>query len=95
MKCTKLIAAGLIAGAAVMAAAEVNAAPGRSHKRQMRSKNMVTRVDPPNWWVGMKNDTLQLMLNGKDIAASTFSTDYPGVKIIEQVTPDSPNYKFL
>lgn len=52
-------------------------------------------VEPPCWWVGMACDTLQLTLNAPGISAAEFSLDYPGVSISEQVTPDSPNYKFL
>lgn len=27
-----------------------------------------TRVEPPHWWVGMRQGTLQLMLYGQDLA---------------------------
>ena len=55
----------------------------------------VTNVEPPYWWVGMANDTLQIMLTGRDIAKADFTLDYPGVRIDRQVSLDSPNYKFL
>lgn len=53
------------------------------------------RVDPPFWWTGMANDTLQLMLSGKDIGNAEFSLSYPGVQIDRQLKLDSPNYKFI
>lgn len=56
---------------------------------------MVDRIDPPCWWVGMENDTLQLMVSGKDIAAAEVKADYPGVNLIESVNGDSKDYKFL
>ena len=28
----------------------------------------VSKIEPPYWWVGMANDTLQLMVYGTDIA---------------------------
>lgn len=56
---------------------------------------VVVNIEPPCWWVGMANDTLQLMVSGPGIAASEVTTDYPGVRIDRQVSLDSPNYKFL
>lgn len=55
----------------------------------------VERIDPPNWWTGMANDTLQLMVSGPDIAKYNVSVDYPGISLLEQLNLDSPNYKFL
>lgn len=52
-------------------------------------------VEPPCWWVGMVNDTLQLMVNAPGIANADFSVNYPGVKIDSQVALESKNYKFL
>ncbi|MCM1368836.1 MAG: glycoside hydrolase family 13 protein [Candidatus Amulumruptor caecigallinarius] len=55
----------------------------------------ITNVEPPFWWTGMANDTLQIMLTGPDIASANFKLDYPGVKIDREVALDSRNYKFL
>lgn len=56
---------------------------------------LVERIDPPYWWAGMKNDTLQLMVSGKDVASAQVKAEYPGVELIKDVRLDSPNYKFL
>ena len=56
---------------------------------------LVTNVEPPCWWVGMANDTLQLMLTGPGIADAEVSVDYPGVRIDSQLSLDSRNYKFV
>ena len=39
----------------------------------------VDRVDPPNWWVGMADPSLQLMMYGKDIGSAIMNSpnDYP------------------
>ena len=55
----------------------------------------VTNVEPPFWWTGMSNDTLQIMVTGPDIASADFSIDYAGVTLDRQVALDSKNYKFL
>ena len=55
----------------------------------------IDRVDPPHWWTGMHNDTLQLMLKGPGIGLADASLKYPGVSIIEQVRPENSDYLFL
>ena len=53
----------------------------------------ITRIDPTNWYVGMKNPQLQLMVYGKNIkSVQNVTTDYPGVAIDSIVRLDSPNY---
>ena len=53
---------------------------------------MVDRVEPANWFVGMKNPSLQLMLHGEGIREAQVSTDYAGVKIDSLVRLESKNY---
>ena len=57
--------------------------------------NIVTNVEPPYWWTGMANDTLQVMLTGPGIAGANASVKYKGIRLAEQVSLDSPDYKFL
>ena len=61
-------------------------------KNQSVSKVDITRIEPENWFVGMKDPTLQLMVYGKDIKFSDVSTDYQNVRIDSLVRLDSPNY---
>ncbi len=53
------------------------------------AEHIVDRIEPPFWWVGMKNDTLQLMVEGKDVGGSQCSVDYAGVKLVESVSLES------
>ena len=56
----------------------------------------VDRIDPTDWFVGMKNPQVQLMLYGKDIRdVEDVAIDYPGVAIDSVVRLDSPNYLLL
>ena len=58
-----------------------------------KSKLTVDRIDPTDWYVGLKNPHVQLMVYGKGIAAvQSVTTDYPGVVIDSVVRLDSPNY---
>ena len=57
------------------------------------AKLTINRIDPTDWFVGMKNPHVQLMVYGKNIAqVKNVSTDYPGVAIDSVIRLDSPNY---
>ncbi len=56
-----------------------------------KEKNTL-RIDPTNWYVGMKNPKLQLMIYGDGIRNASVTIDNPGVKIEEVVQLESPNY---
>ena len=60
------------------------------------TKPSIQRIDPTDWYAGMKNPTLQLMVYGPSIASvSEVTTDYPGVTVDSVVRLDSPNYLFV
>ncbi|MDE6345267.1 MAG: glycoside hydrolase family 13 protein [Muribaculaceae bacterium] len=82
MKRIKALAVGLVAGTFSICGART-------------APDVITNIEPPYWWVGMANDTLQIMLTGNNIARAEFNVNYTGVKLIEQLSLDSPNYKFL
>ena len=58
----------------------------------MNAANKIDRIEPTDWFVGMKNPQVQLMVYGKDIRTADVTTDYPGVRIDSLVRLDSPNY---
>ena len=59
-------------------------------------KTVIDRIEPTDWYVGMKNPTVQLMVYGKGIRdVSSVTTDYPGVRIDSLVRLDSPNYLLI
>ena len=61
--------------------------------KSQKSKATITRIDPTDWYVGMKNPSVQLFVYGKGIRdAESVTTDYPGVIIDSLVRLDSPNY---
>ncbi len=58
-----------------------------------KSKTVINRIEPTDWYVGMKNPTLQLMVYGQGIRdVQEVTTDYPGVIVDSLVRLDSPNY---
>ena len=61
-----------------------------------KSKTVINRIEPTDWYVGMKNPTLQLMVYGQGIRdVQDVTTDYPGVGIDSLVRLDSPNYLLI
>ena len=58
----------------------------------MNAAVKIDRIEPTDWYVGLKDASLQLMVYGKDIKTADVTTDYPGVKIDSLVLLDSPNY---
>ena len=61
----------------------------------MNAANKIDRIEPTDWFVGMKNPQVQLMVYGKDIRTADVTTDYPGVRIDSLVRLDSPNYLLI
>ena len=55
----------------------------------------IDRVDPPNWWVGMTNPSLQLMMYGDDIGSGSLASKSGDVTISQVTSGDSPNYLFV
>lgn len=56
----------------------------------------VEKIDPPYWWTGMKDTSLQLQIKGKDIKGAEFNVNYPGVKVDSVVRLDgSDNWQFI
>ena len=60
---------------------------------EANAKIDIQRIDPTDWYVGMKNPQVQLMVYGKGIASvQEVTTDYPNARIDSIVHLDSPNY---
>jgi glycosidase len=55
----------------------------------------VDRVEPPHWWIGMRDPTLQLVIEGSGVAALQPRVTHAGVAIRSVLRGDSPNYLFV
>ena len=55
----------------------------------------IERIEPPNWWAGMKSQKLQLMVHGSGIAQFTPRLRHPQVTIERVFRPENPNYLFI
>lgn len=61
----------------------------------LRSQNTIQRIEPPNWWAGMKNHNIQLMVYGKNISDWKVSIPDENIKLTAVHKAKSPNYLFI
>lgn len=59
------------------------------------SQDKISRVEPPNWWIGMKNPDLQLLVYGEKVGYLHPEINYPGVHLKQVIKVENPNYLFL
>jgi len=55
----------------------------------------INRVEPANWWVGMKKTEFQILVYGPNIGNAKVSINYPGVTLRQAAKVENPNYVFL
>ncbi|MGK0363716.1 MAG: glycosidase [Saprospiraceae bacterium] len=55
----------------------------------------VERIEPANWWVGMKHNKIQLLIHGEKIADLKPMINYPDVSLRQIIQVENPNYLFL
>lgn len=55
----------------------------------------IKHLEPLNWWVGMHNPELQLMVHGENISALAPSLNYDGVTLVGVEKTDNKNYLFI
>ncbi len=59
------------------------------------AQSQIQRVEPMNWWIGMKHNTIQLLIYGEKISEYSVSLSYPNVTIQKTEKAESPNYLFV
>ena len=65
------------------------------HLSNAQTAASIDRVNPTNWWVGMKNPGVQVLIHGPGAGTLAYSINYPGVKLVKSNTVENPNYAFL
>lgn len=62
----------------------------------LTAQNSIERVEPPNWWVGMEYNSIELLIYGKDIAANDVRLKtYENVQLQSVKKAANPNYLFV
>src|SRR5471032_905236 len=75
----------------ILATALLSALPFIAHAEPYR----IDHMDPPLWWTGMHNSTLQLMVHGPQLADLEPVLAYPGVRIAAVSRVANRNYLFI
>ncbi len=75
---------------ALMAVVIYSVVPGYS-----AAKPTLKRVEPPSWWTGFKNPSLQLMIYGDRISDTNPEINYKGVELVSVTKVANQNYLFL
>ncbi len=55
----------------------------------------INKIEPPNWWAGMKWNKVQLMVYGNNLNDVTVSSTKPQLEISAVHNAESPNYLFV
>ena len=82
-------------GVLFLSSCEKNKIEVVSTSKQKIITNEIERVEPPNWWVGFKNEQLQILVKHPNIGSASVTISYPGVILKEVHNAKSPNYLFL
>ncbi len=64
-------------------------------KPSVTNKCQATRVEPPCWWIGMRNTKLMLMVRGTNICKLIPVINHKGVEIQKTQKTNNPNYLFI
>ncbi len=55
----------------------------------------INKVEPPNWWVGMKWNKVQLMVYGKNLNNISAEFNDSKIKVLKVHNAESPSYSFI
>lgn len=55
----------------------------------------ISKVEPPNWWVGMKWDTVQLMVYGENLGDVNVRSENPALKVLGVNSTQNKSYLFV
>ena len=55
----------------------------------------VERIEPANWWVGMKHHQVELMVHGEGVAQLAPRLSRPGLRIVGVQAAENPDYLFV
>jgi glycosidase len=61
----------------------------------LNAQIIVDKIEPPNWWTGMKHNNIQLMLYGKNLNIDSASSESPGITIIRVHNIENKSYTFI
>lgn len=55
----------------------------------------ITKVEPANWWVGMNDTKVELLVYGKDLCGASVELEADDVQLLSVENGNSPDYLFV
>ncbi len=55
----------------------------------------IDKIEPPNWWVGMRWDTVQLMVYGQNLEGLEVKSENLEFKVLNTFSPENTSYLFI
>ncbi|SNR62735.1 glycoside hydrolase family 13 protein [Lutibacter flavus] len=55
----------------------------------------IDKIEPPNWWIGMKHDQVELLIHGENVSSYTPSINNNSIDLKQVKRTDNKNYLFL
>jgi len=55
----------------------------------------ITKIEPPNWWVGMASNTVQLMVYGEHLSGVSVESESPQITVTRVHKTSNPSYAFV
>lgn len=55
----------------------------------------IEKIEPGNWWIGMKDSKLELLVYGKDLDGTSVTIEAEDVEVVAVENADSPDYLFV
>ena len=55
----------------------------------------IEKIEPGNWWTGMKDSKLELLVYGKDLDGTSVTIEAEDVEVVAVENADSPDYLFV
>ena len=59
------------------------------------ASHQIDKIEPPHWWIGFKNNKLQVLVKHTNIGSAIPKISHAGVTLEKFHVADSPNYLFL
>jgi neopullulanase len=61
----------------------------------LNAQIIVNKIEPPNWWTGMKYNKIQLMLYGENLDIESAESSSPEIKVLKVNNVENNSYTFL
>tara|TARA_Y100000589_G_scaffold329930_1_gene378016 strand:- start:15584 stop:17476 length:1893 start_codon:yes stop_codon:yes gene_type:complete len=59
------------------------------------AQDFIYHVEPPNWWINMSSNELQLMIHGDKVGEYELNIEHEQIKILRENRLSNPNYVIL